>query len=406
MMTETVRRAVPVLSLVTLLVAAGPVAHASPPGLWAGWAGPAASARVGWRVEPGPAGDGLSLAGVACISGARCVAVGRGHAEGWNGRAWAPLPAPRGAGVLSAIACTSARYCIAVGSGTGHRAAAWSWNGRTWVGQAVRNPGSAGSELAAIACASARSCEAVGSHGGASSTFPLAEKWDGRTWARQSTAGAPHGILAGVACTSARGCEAVGARYGSSVTTLAMAWNGRKWTTQRTPVIAPQHGSPPGEPYELNGISCWSSGCTAVGTVDYCDCTPSSSGNILLAERWNGKGWKLQGTLGTGVSPFYSSATWSAVHCSSASACTAAGEWTEDNVSQPYFTLISRWNGVTWAQVASPSPDSNGNMLNAISCSSSACTAVGVRCSSSACTALTVPTDGDAQSGNSLAMRD
>jgi hypothetical protein len=355
-------------------------------------AGPA-GASGGWKVQPTPAGNGVSLAGVWCTSLSRCIAVGDAHAERWNGSKWVPLPSPSRAGVLSAVACTSARHCIAVGSSVGHRAAAWSWNGSKWRRQSVANPKSPDNALAAITCVSARSCEAVGAHGSASFNFPLAEKWNGKTWVRQSTTGAPDGSLAGVACESRSNCEAVGQRDASSVTTLAMRWNGSKWRTQRTPVIPDQFESPPGEPYVFSGISCWSSGCTAVGTAYYCDCSPESSGYILLAEKWNGSKWRREGKLGSGVSPSYNSATWSAVHCTSASACTAVGEWTDDNEAQAYFTLVSQWNGSRWSQVRSPSPNGNGNLLNAIACTSSACTAVGVQ------------GNFDSEDGDSLAMR-
>jgi hypothetical protein len=357
-------------------------------------AGPA-SASGGWSVESTPAGHGVTLNGVACTSASRCVAVGGTHAEGWNGSTWAALPAPAGAGDLAAIACPSAALCIAVGSNTSHRAAAWSWNGSSWTTRSAYNPSSADNTLSAIKCASATSCEAVGTHGnGSSFDFPLAEFWNGTTWADQSTAGAPDGTLAGVSCESPASCEAVGSADASSgTTTLAMHWNGSKWSTQATPVIPDQFDSPPGEPYVFSGVSCWASGCMAVGTTYYCDCSPESSGFILLAEHWNGSKWALEGKLGTGVSPSFNSATWNAVHCTSASACTAAGEWTEDNEAQPYETLISQWNGSKWSQVTSPSPNGNGDLLNGIGCTSTACTAVGVQ------------GGGDSEDGNALAMR-
>jgi hypothetical protein len=322
------------------------------------------------------------------------VAVGGTHAEGWNGHSWTALPSPGGAGVLTAIACPSARFCITVGSSSGKRAAAWSWNGHTWKRLIVPNPASADNVLSAVRCASATSCEAVGAHGDASFVYPLAEFWNGRRWTRQSTTGAPQGTLAGVACQKPSSCEAVGADHaGPGITSLAMHWNGSRWRTQHTPVIPDQFGSPPNEPYQFSGVSCWSSGCTAVGTAFYCDCSPEASGFILLAERWNGTTWKLQGKLGSGVSPEYNSASWNAVHCISASSCTAAGEWTNDNEAQPYQTLISQWNGSKWRQVTTPSPNANGNLLNAIACTSSACTAVGVQ------------GGGDSETGDSLAMR-
>jgi hypothetical protein len=220
---------------------------------------------------------------------------------------WSSAAVPRGAAALTGVSCTSATHCIAVGQTTGKIAGAWLWNGTSWSVMAVFNPKSANNALEAIRCASASSCEAVGYHDGGGTRvgdtagYPLAEAWNGSTWADQSTTGAPYGYLTGVACESMSKCEAVGtaADSASGSRTLAMGLRGSTWITQATLTLPNQFGSPPGFYGWLDtNVSCWSSGCKAVGNQDYCDCSPESSGTLLFSETWNGTKWSLDGTVG------------------------------------------------------------------------------------------------------------
>src|SRR6266536_3263714 len=156
--------------------------------------------------------------------------------------------------------------------------------------------------------------------------------------------------LDAVSCTSARRCIAVGFYadlpglvniHGRSFT-LAERWNGRKWRIRRTPRPA---GS---TDMVFTGVSCTSArACTAVG----------DNGAGTLAERWNGRRWAVRATV-PGDEDLQ------AVSCTSARACTAVG-----------FSGIERWNGATWA--SQRSPQIRGT-LAAVSCASArACTAVG-----------------------------
>lgn len=327
-----------------------------------------------WMVQPTPpagAGGSDSVAGVSCVSASHCVAVGPAAGSedvslGWNGTTWSQLPYPNGAGDLTSIACTSASYCIAVGETNAGLAGAWAWDGSTWTGQSAYNPRSTDNILNAISCRFATRCEAVGSHGNGGTTRPLAEVWNGSTWKGQSTSGAPPGSLAGVSCESASKCEAVG-RNTYTLAVLAMGLSKSRWVTQATPSVGTGNV---GE----SAVSCWSSGCTAVGGTN-----PAYTYNSqTIAESWNGSGWTLQGTVGTGNPP-NSGAAWAAVRCQSATKCTAVGAWANGSVTETPSTLISTWDGTTWTQQSSPNPGSNGNMLAGIACThaGSICEAVG-----------------------------
>ena len=123
---------------------------------------------------------------------------------------------------------------------------------------------------------------------------PLAEGWNGISWALQTAARPPDyhpGWLLGVACSSSTHCEAVGG-YVDLIgeqpfhTTLAEGWNGTSWSLQTTPDPACTTCY-----HALNGVACPSSdSCEAVGS--YGSLSPvESNGDVTLAENWNGMNW-------------------------------------------------------------------------------------------------------------------
>jgi hypothetical protein len=241
-----------------------------------------------------------------------------------------------------------------------------------WVVQPTPNPsGSKVSELVGVSCSSARACTAVGSHGKAT----LAERWNGRKWAIQTTRNPVNDTkgskLAGVSCSSATSCTAVGESNitDSKSDTLAEHWNGRKWTIQATPK------PPSGNESELTGVSCRSATtCTAVGNY-------GSNATLTLAEHWNGRKWKVQPTpspSGTKNPSGTSESKLTGVSCSSAISCIAAGDYY--NRSGTEVTLAERWNGKKWALQRTPNPSpAKLSILTGVSCSSATtCTAVGV----------------------------
>ena len=129
--------------------------------------------------------------------------------------------------------------------------------------------------------------------------------------------------------------------------------------------------SPPTPRDGLSGVSCSSaSACTAVG--DYA--SNAEAPEETLAERWNGTQWSLQPTPNPGPNNELSD-----ISCSSASACTAVGEQFAQGEAG---TLAERWNGTQWSTQTTPNSGRSG--LEGVSCpSASACTAVGLGGSSS-----------------------
>src|SRR5499433_653560 len=334
-----------------------------------------------WRVQQPPSPAGAFLAGVACTSPSACTAVGGSDAgalaERWNGTTWStqaiPNP-PQGGAFLNSVACLSSSACTAVGNSNAGNLAE-RWNGTSWSIQPTANPGGAQfTFLNTVACASASACIAAGAYFDSSGAFqPLAERWNGTRWAIQPT---PHlasgamGLLIGVACTSATGCLAVG--YSSpnvfnnqSPATLAERWDGSSWRVEHTP-------NPPGAAASnLNAASCVSrSACVAVGN------TSNSRGTSLtLAQRWNGHTWSIQPT----PSPA-DGGNLTGVSCPSRSSCLAVGGHANPFTEIPPGTLAERWNGRGWRIQPTPNPPGGGWFLLSVSCTSaSACTAVGGR---------------------------
>jgi hypothetical protein len=327
-----------------------------------------------WTIQTTPTpGGGASLTeaplvGVSCTSATACTAVGLGDggtlAERWDGTSWriqtTPNPSGGALNALNGVSCASAAACTAVGQYETEfdtrLSLAEAWNGSTWTTKTIPTPGngSAESSLLGVSCTTATACTAVGNwyyNTGTSTQFmPLAERWDGSTWTIQST---PNGgdSLNAVSCTSATACTAVGSGNGG---TLAERWDGSTWTIQTTPNVS---GG------DLEGVSCTSAtACTAVG---------AGSGGTL-AERWDGTSWTIQtipnpsgGGLLNGVS------------CASAAACTAVGRSSPSTGTGG--TLAERWDGTSWTIENAPNPSgATSSTLSGVSCTTAtACTAVG-----------------------------
>jgi hypothetical protein len=329
----------------------------------------------GWtlRSSPNPAGATTAqLEAVSCSSMHACTAVGTSSdgtstsmlAERWNGSHWAiqAIPSPAGAvdTQLDGISCTSGTSCIAVGdyyNGTDTVTLAEAWNGSTWTIQTTPNPaGSVSAGLDGISCSSATACVAVGSG--------FAEGWDGSTWSLQTIAKPQGGTRPGlsrVSCSSSTACTAVGISYHEGVgNAAAEAWNGTSWKVQAINITTSYDSS------YLSDVSCVSAtACTAVGS--YHD---PVDGYRALAEVFSLK-WQLQDPPNPAGSL---SDDFGSVSCTSATACTAVGNFeASGSVFEP---VVEGWNGTSWTIESTPNP--TVSYLSGVSCTAAkACTAVG-----------------------------
>jgi hypothetical protein len=226
---------------------------------------------------------------------------------------------------------------------------------------------SAASSLASIACPSATVCVAVGYATLGGVEVPLAETWNGKAWTVQALPNPTDfgfGQLLSVSCGSTTYCTAVGTFDNSKGENLMLAdsWNGKTWKLQATPAPADYYGQ------QLNGISCLSSTfCIAVGHY-----FQTSGEEVAVGDGWNGKTWKLQAT------PKGSPYDLTAVSCTSTKACTAVGSF--EKGSGNYQPLVESWNGTKWAAtLTAPTPKgSQGTYATGLSCPTAAsCTEVG-----------------------------
>jgi hypothetical protein len=203
--------------------------------------------------------------------------VSQPFAATWNGTSWTQTAAvPTVAGStgtgLTSISCSSGTSCMAVGTyldGTGTPLPySATWSGSSWTRRTVATPsGASATFLTSVSCTTGTACTTVGySTTSLGAVFAVAERWNGTTWAQQSLAAPPAGstgtALLGVSCTSSSHCSAVGYSLSATgvLTPLAEGWNGTTWAVQATPNPDPTNGA------AVNGISCTSStACTSVG---------------------------------------------------------------------------------------------------------------------------------------------
>jgi hypothetical protein len=185
-----------------------------------------------------------------------------------------------------------------------------------------------------------------------------------RRWKVEPTpnpAGADISVLSSVACVSGRACTAVGslaATASSPTLPLAERWNGKRWRIQPTP-------APQGTSDVLYGLSCPSAhACVAVGDAFQ----KAVRSDTPLIEAWNGKHWSVQASPTTKApSSLYT------VSCLSVRSCVAAG-FSLTSASQ---AIVEKWDGKTWRIQAMPQPAKRAKLLG-VSCSNArACTAVG-----------------------------
>jgi hypothetical protein len=339
------------------------------------------SAGASWRTQAAPNPPGAassSLNGVACASRSACTAVGATTsrsrtvatlAEQWNGHTWRiqPTPSPTGGGALNSVSCAWRSACTAVGGTADGATLAEQRIGTTWTIRPTPNPaGAAQSFLLAVSCTSPSACIAAGAYSTTSSEAgpfrSLAEQWNGKKWTILPTpnpAKALQSFLNGVSCTSPSACTAIGEQHSAAgiVHTVAERWDGATWRIQHT-------ANPPGVQFAtLAGVSCTGpSACLATGGSD----------QGTLAERWNGTAWRIQHTPNR---PGGQDILLASVACPAPSACTAFGF--DENSSGQHLTLAERWNGRTWRIQPTPGIVAADIGLPGVACPTlSACVAV------------------------------
>ncbi len=285
------------------------------------------------------------------------------------------MPSPASSTWLEGMTCVAEPACVAVGKeglGTEKKAQTFMWNGSSWsaTGQPYPAETNKWSTLTDASCTSALACTAVGRYRTEAWTDkPYAARFTG-SWTIQTVPlpeGATWGALYDVACTSVSACIAVGYYKNASgyAQTLAVAWDGTKWSLKSSPNTSPTKSN------ELLGVSCSSAtACTAVGYGEGL--------TAPLALRWNGESWSIQEV---GLPPKSTAGYFNAVACPGASNCFAVGRYNLPKGGFPPFEVrayFMSWNGTKWSVLSEPKPAVHEAIFDDISCTSTtACVGVG-----------------------------
>ncbi|MDW5593549.1 hypothetical protein VSS74_04330 [Conexibacter stalactiti] len=319
--------------------------------------------------------------GVVVLAAAAVAAPSVASAATWSTQT-AANPGTAISSSLTGVACPALRNCQAVGrwdNGSGTLAQAQAWGGTSWALGSIANPTSATvTDLQGISCTATNECTAVGNYEDGGVPKTLVERWTS-AWAWQPSpnpSGSQGSFLAGVSCSSSSLCTAVGSYIdsGGVQRTLALRWASGSWTVQTTPA------SPAGATSaQLSGVSCPSStACIAVGSFT------DSGGQKTYALAWDGTNWTRMTTIDPATSV---NAGLTGVSCTSSTACTAVGSWSNGTT---YAPLIERMTTTTWATQTPAIPGgATGALLLGVSCTSSThCSAVGYSYSGSGLASL------------------
>ncbi len=260
----------------------------------------------------------------------------------YTGNSWAitstPNPNPAGFSAgLNGVTCVSAGDCWAVGNfvdvvdgwAGGTHSLIEHFTGTRWAIVATPDPGLGPNVvLNGVACTSAVDCWAVGDSGNAMVTRHLIEHYTGSRWVAVSTPNRevdPFVVLNGVACMNDGACWAVGYSGNAGVTRpLIEQYTGRRW------VIVEATNPSPGPFVALNGVTCVTRDCWAVGS--------SGIGDPTLLEHLTGSTWAISANSGVGVSL--------GVSCASAADCWAVGDTQQPSIAEGQ-PQIAHYDGIS-----------------------------------------------------------
>ena len=351
------------------------VAAAGPPALAASVHASATTARGGDLAAASSAAQGESLLGVSAVSATDAWAVGYKCSNAdcsppnltystlidhWNGKTWSTVASPDSgtSDQLTGVSAVSATDAWAVGntnSGPVNTVAGPAlilhWNGKKWSKTPIPEASTTDFFLRGVSAISATDAWAVGTWDAYGvNAHALFLHWNGRKWSRVVSPSPVGRALFGVSTASATDAWAVG-QYTNSAgadATLTEHWNGKRWSKFASP------GPNPGEGNILFGVSTLTP--AQAWAVGY---NGTSLGQRTMVLEWNGKAWKRvhSPNPGSGFDVL------DAVSAVSATDAWAVGNYSSDK-GATQITLILRWNGKAWTQVASPSPDPDKSGVN------------------------------------------
>jgi hypothetical protein len=361
---------------------------------------------------PSSAATQAELTAVTCPSATACVAVGQyrssgrqqgvllaGHRSSWTATR-APLPASAAAQPrveLASVACANAAACVAAGQYTASSGSTEGLlvvgHGSSWTAYQAALPADAGprpeAKLTSVACPSASACVAVGDYtdkaGNEQGMLVTGSGavWAGTRAALPASAVTPGASLASVSCPAVDSCVAAGSFSANQQGMMLTGWN-TSWQASSTPLPAGAAVSPATSFHEIVCLSV--TACIAVGSYT---AGPGASAGLVLSG--HGSAWTAIAAplpAGAAANQGTPGARLASVACSAASACVAAGQYT-DTAGDARLLLLSG-HAALWTARQAPLPSNDrvvgsqaqGELgppfLAAVTCpSAAACVAVG-----------------------------
>jgi hypothetical protein len=306
------------------------------------------------------------LLALFCLTALAVSASGASAAK-WTTRT-VPLPAGYTEAKLRAVDCPLSSNCVAVGSyGSEQLPLVEQWNGSTWSVKSVPLPNApyplgSKASLNGVSCTGTSSCTVVGTYtDNLAHERPFAYRWNGTTWSLMTMAELPtegfnvtESGLNGVSCVSTT-CVAVGTYHvgpGGVKQAWSASYNGTTWTAESLGMFE-------GLDTRLTGVSCTSTtACVAVGH--------GNTGVKGLAVIRSAGKWGAMSSIASG-------ARLQGVSCASATSCETVGYGTATKAP-----VALGYNGTTWAAQSPAVPaGSTSSELNGVDCISTTCSSSG-----------------------------
>jgi hypothetical protein len=324
--------------------------------------------------------DGSFLTGVSAYSATDAWAVGdytnptTGAIDTlvlrWNGTKWSTVASPNPGGttsvsddsLLTGVSAISATDAWAVGwynnPTTGaEETLVLHWNGTKWNKVASPNPGgttsaSDYSTLSGVSADSATDAWAVGHYFNPTTHFPgvtLVLHWNGTKWSKVASPNpggttSDYSFLYSVDADSATDAWAVGEYSNPGFESLALHWNGTKWSIVSSP--NPGGTTSSNDDSTLSGVSA-NSATDAWSVGYYVDPTTAATESLTL--HWNGTKWSKVASPNPGGTTSSSDNN----YLSGVSADSATDAWAVGYYNSPTTgaeeTLALHWNGTSWS---------------------------------------------------------
>jgi hypothetical protein len=265
----------------------------------------------------------------------------------WNGSVWTRVASPNVSDAYNGLNSISAESAKDIWAG-GYADEGFDgkvetllihWNGKKWTRASSPSPDMEANEISSVLTLSKTDAWAVGNVGFATNTLIL--HWDGTSWSQipSPDPAGPASRLNSVSGVSSTDLWAVGwyekesRKRGPSWHTLTMHWNGTNWSRVKSP-------SPKGDrAYDrLTGVSAVAG--DEVWAVGDSTAKSANGEEATLILRWNGSRWKQVASPNPGGT--YDNAL-EGVDAVSASEAWAVGRYTSGS-------LLLHWDGSAWSQ--------------------------------------------------------